>query len=150
MKYTTGTVGKIITIRFENGDPIYKGIEKIALNENIDSGVVWIIGGVKNGGVIVGPSDSITMPPLPQIERFNDAREIVGIGTLFLDATKKPVLHLHASIGKGTNPITGCPRESLDCWLVTEAIIMEMKGIGAQRLSDIKSGFSLLEITEDK
>jgi uncharacterized protein len=145
MKYSTGTVGRIITIRFEDGDAIYKGIEKIALDEKIESGVVWMVGGVKNGGVVVGPSDD-SMPPVPMAEYFKDPREIVGIGTLFLDDTNIPSLHLHASIGKGTAPLTGCPRKGLDCWLITEAIIMEIKGAAVRRLKNAKSGFSLMEI----
>jgi predicted DNA-binding protein with PD1-like motif len=148
MKYTTGTVGRVITVRFEDGDAIYEGLEKIASDEKIDAGVVWLIGGVKNGGVVVGPSDD-SMPPKPMAEYFTDPREIVGIGTLFLDNDKKPSLHLHASIGKGTAPLTGCPRKGLDCWLITEAIVMEMKGTAARRLKDAKSGFELMEIVKD-
>jgi uncharacterized protein len=145
MKYTTGTVGKIITIRFEDGDPIYEGIEKTAGIEGVESGVVWLVGGVKNGGVVVGPSDD-SMPPVPMVEYFKDPREITGVGTLFLDENNKPSLHLHASIGKGTAPLTGCPRKGLDCWLVTEAVIMEVKGAAVRRLKNAKSGFSLMEI----
>jgi uncharacterized protein len=145
MKYTTGAVGRVIAVRFEDGDPIYEGIEKIASNEKIEGGVVWMIGGVKNGGVVVGPSDE-SMPPKPMAEYFKDPREIVGVGTLFLDGNNKPSLHLHASIGKGTAPLTGCPRKGLDCWLITEAIIMEIKGAAVRRLKNAKSGFELMEI----
>jgi uncharacterized protein len=149
MKYTSGAVGRILTIRFEDGDPIYKGIEEVASEEKIRSGVVWLIGGVKNGGVVVGPSDD-SMPPVPMVEHFTDAREIAGIGTLFPDENNRPSLHLHASIGKGKAPLTGCPRKGLDCWLITEAVIMEMTGVNARRVKNVKSGFSLLEIGEDR
>ncbi len=148
MKYATGTVGRVVTVRFEDGDDIYKGIEKIARDEKIGAGVVWLVGGVKNGGVVVGPSDD-SMPPVPMEEHFKDPREIVGVGTLFLDDDDTPSLHLHASIGKGTAPLTGCPRKGLDCWLVTEAIVMEMRGIAARRMKNAKSGFSLMEIVTD-
>jgi uncharacterized protein len=145
MKYSTGAVGRIITIRFEDGDAIYQGIEKIASDEKIESGVVWLIGGVKNGGVVVGPSDD-SMPPVPMAQYFKDPREIVGAGTVFLDENNKPSLHLHASIGKGETVITGCPRKGLDCWLITEAIVMEIKGAAVRRLKNAESGFSLMEI----
>ena len=145
MKYTSGTTGRIITIRFEDGDPIYEGIEEVAAGEGIASAVVWLIGGVKNGGVVVGPSD-ISMPPKPMVEHFEDPREIAGIGTLFPDDNDKPSLHLHASIGKGTAPLVGCPRKGLDCWLITEAVMMELTGLEARRLKNERSGFSLLEI----
>lgn len=149
MKYTTGQVGRIVTIRFEDGDPIYKGIETIAQKENIKSAVFWLIGGVKNGGIVVGPS-SDAMPPIPMVEYFTDPREIAGIGTLFTDDTNQPSLHIHASIGKGATVLTGCPRKGLDCWLITEAVIMETTCTAARRFKNEKSGFTLLEIVEDK
>jgi uncharacterized protein len=145
MKYTTGSVGRIITIRFEDGDPIYEGIEEVAAKEEIESGMVWVIGGVKNGGVVVGPS-SDAMPPVPMVERFIDPREIAGIGTIFTDDDGAPSLHMHASIGKGTSPLVGCPRKGLDCWLITEAVIMELNDLDARRMKDEKSGFTLLEV----
>ncbi len=145
MKYTVGKVGRVFTMRFEDGDPIYAGIEKTAAAENIGSGIVWLIGGVKNGGVVVGPSDG-SLPIVPLIERFSDPREIVGIGTLFPDDEGKPSLHLHASIGKGTFPLTGCPRKGLDCWLITEAILMETLDTVARRVSESGSGLSLLTV----
>ena len=149
MKYTTGSVGRIFTIRFEDGDPIYEGIKKVASDEKIAGGVVWLIGGVKNGGVVVGPSDD-SMPPVPMEEHFIDPREIVGIGTLFPDDNGKPSLHLHASIGKGKAPLTGCPRKGLDCWLITEAVVMEITGTSARRVKNAGSGFELLEITGEE
>jgi predicted DNA-binding protein with PD1-like motif len=145
MNYSTGNVGRIVTIRFGDGDSIYEGIETVAEKERIASAVVWLIGGVKNGGVVVGPSDD-AMPPVPMVERFSDPREIAGIGTLFPDDNNRPSLHLHASIGKGKSPLTGCPRKGLDCWLITEAVIMELTGVKARRSRDAKSGLSLLEI----
>ena len=146
MKYSTGNVGRVITIRFHDGDPIYKGLEDIAKKEHVARATVWLIGGVKNGGVVVGPSDD-RMPPRPMSEHFSDPREIVGIGTIFPDEHGHPSLHLHAAIGKGIAPLVGCPREGLDCWLVSEAIVMEITGTTAQRLKNRESGFSLLEIT---
>jgi len=146
MKYTTGSVGRVVTIRFEEDDPIYDGIVNVAQAEGIASGMVWLIGGVKNGVVVVGPSDD-RMPPIPMVKRFTDPREIAGIGTFFPDKNGVPSLHIHASVGKGDEVITGCPRKGLDCWLVTEAVIMEMKDLAAKRMENERSGFSLLEIT---
>ena len=146
MQYTVGSVGRVITIRFHDGDSIYNGIESIAEKENITQATVWLIGGVKNGDVVVGPSDE-QMPPLPMREHFTDPREIVGIGTLYPDEQSLPSLHLHAAIGKGNTVLTGCPREGLDCWLVSEAVLMEIIGGTARRQHDPRSGFSLLEIT---
>lgn len=147
MQYTVGSIGRVVTVRFHDGDSIYHGIETIAKKENIAQATVLLIGGVKNGGIVVGPSDEC-MPPHPMCEHFSDPREIVGIGTLFPDEQSQPSLHLHAAIGKGSTVIAGCPREGLDCWLVSEAILMEITGNSARREFDPQSGFSLLEITK--
>ena len=146
MRYTSGSIGKVVVLRFEENDPIYQGIEEVAEQEQIQSGMVWIIGGVKNCGIVVGPRNTAEMPPDPLIVRARDAHEIVGIGTLFRDSQNSAKLHLHAALGKGTQPVVGCPRVSLNCWLVTEVVIMELRGIDAFRYKDRESGFELLEI----
>jgi predicted DNA-binding protein with PD1-like motif len=150
MKYTSGMPGRMFVLRFEDGDSIYKCIEDTAVKEQILSAVLWIIGGVKNGGVVVGPADSLIMPPAPVTRKFTEAHEIVGTGTIFLNEHDAPILHLHASMGHGAETITGCPREGLDCWLVSEVIIMEITGIDAKRLKDPHSNFHLLEIINGK
>jgi len=133
-------------LQFEEGDSIYNEIEKVAQNENIHSGIVWVIGGVKNGKVVVGPKNDKQLPPDPLVESFSDAREIAAIGTLFENEQNLPELHMHASIGKGTEPLVGCPRLGLDCWLITEAVILELLNVDAKRIKDDKKGLELLRI----
>lgn len=133
-------------LQFEEGDSIYNEIEKVAQNEKIHSGIVWVIGGVKNGKVVVGPKNDKQLPPDPLVESFSDAREIAAIGTLFENEQNLPELHMHASIGKGTEPLVGCPRLGLDCWLITEAVILELLNIDAKRIKDDKKGLELLRI----
>jgi uncharacterized protein len=142
MEYTVGTAGRIIVARLETGEPIYSSIEKIAEREKIDSAAVWIIGGIKNGGIVVGPGEDGNV----MVERFEDPREIIGVGMLFKNKCGAVKLHLHAGIGKGTKPLVGCPREGADCWLVNEIVIQEITGIDAKRLKDEKTGFDLLTI----
>ena len=144
MEYTTGAVGKCVCIRLHEGDPVYESVQSIAAKENISAGVVFAVGGVKNGAVVAGPIDQDERPLRTTIECFSDARELVGVGTLFKNEEGEPKLHMHASIGKGTMPITGCPRLGLDCWLVTEIIILELTGISAVRAKEA-SGLELLK-----
>ncbi|KMQ49451.1 hypothetical protein CHISP_3632 [Chitinispirillum alkaliphilum] len=145
MEYTIGTMGRCIVMRLHENDPVYKCIEETTEKEKLLHGVVLIIGGVKNGGVVVGPKDQDARPLSPVVESFSEAREIAGVGTIFPNSEGSPKLHLHATFGKGKTPITGCPRKGLDCWLINEVVILELKGVNASRIKD-KSGMELLKI----
>jgi len=146
VEYTTGTVGKCICLRLHENDPVYNSIESAAAAENIEAGVVFVIGAVKNGAVVVGPIDQNERPLRPIVERFAEAREIAGIGTLFKNEAGEMKLHMHASIGHGKEIVVGCPRVNLDCWLINEIIILELKGLNAVRAKEA-SGLELLKLT---
>jgi predicted DNA-binding protein with PD1-like motif len=124
---------------------VYQTIQDVAAKENVGAGVVFVVGGVKNGAVVVGPADQDERPLRPTVKKFDDAREIAGVGTLFKNEAGELKLHMHASIGKGAEQIVGCPRNGLDCWLVTEIIILELTGVSAIRAKEA-SGMELLKI----
>ena len=146
MKYSVGSAGRVVAARLENGEAIYPAIETIAQKEHIDCGVVWIVGGMQNGAVVVGPKDQTAVPFETMVETFTDAHEILGIGTLFLNSDNKPTLHMHAGMGRGTSPLVGCPRKGADCWLVDEVIILELTGIAARRIKQDGTNLELMEI----
>ena len=149
MHYTTGNVGRVIVMRLEDGDPVYECIQKTAAAENITHAMVWIIGGVTNGNVVVGPDDYAPDAKFPfsvLSEKFTDRREIAGTGMLMPASDGVSRLHMHAAIGKGTEPIVGCPRLGLDCWLVNEVVMLELSGVNARRIKEPQSGFELLTI----
>ena len=147
MQYSVGQPGRTVVARLETGDSIYDSIHKIATAESIISAAVWIIGGIKNGKVIVGPKKDDEFPPDVIVREFSDAREILGVGTIFPDEEGMPSLHMHAAIGKEDNPLVGCPRMGADCWLVNEVVIQEIVGMHAVRANDPASGLALLHIT---
>jgi predicted DNA-binding protein with PD1-like motif len=62
------------------------------------------------------------------------------------DDKGKPVLHIHAALGRAGHVVAGCLRPGVVTWLVGEAIIYEMTGIKAERKTDPRSGFALLEM----
>jgi len=144
MEYTTGAVGRCVCIRLHEGDAVYASVQGVAAKENISAGVVFAVGGVKNGAVVTGPIDQDERPLRTTVERFSDARELAGVGTLFKNEEGEVKLHMHAAIGKGAAPVVGCPRVSLDCWLVTEIIILELTGVAAVRAKEA-SGLELLK-----
>jgi len=146
MNYSVGNTGRVVVLRLCDGEAIYPAIESVAAKENIQSAMVWIIGGMKNGNVVVGPKDASKLPLETLTQSFSDEREILGVGTLFLNGEGKPMLHLHAAIGKGATPIVGCPRKGADCWLVGEVVIMELVNVKARRVKQEKTSLELLEI----
>ncbi len=145
MKYEEGKVGRIFTLRLEESDPVYECIEKLCTNENLERAVFWIIGGSKNGKVVIGPEDSSARPLKSLHVAFSEAHEILGTGTIFPNSENKPTVHMHASFGHGGATITGCPRINLECWLINEVIILEMTDLTAKRLKD-ENGFELLTL----
>ncbi len=145
MKYQIGNPGRVVVARLEENDPVYQSIEDIASIEKIDSAVFWIIGGVKNVEVVTGPEDCNARPFKSIVETLDGVQEILGTGTIFLNASGVPKIHLHASLGHDSHTVTGCPRINLDCWLLNEIIIQEITGVGAKRLKH-DSGHELLTI----
>ncbi|MBD3346312.1 MAG: DUF296 domain-containing protein [Chitinivibrionales bacterium] len=146
MKYCSGKTGRIFVARLEDGDDIYACIERIASREKIPGAVVWIIGGMKNGGVVTGPKTPIVMPPEVMIERFEEPREVLAVGTIFPGDDGTPSLHLHAGAGRGDKPLIGCPRIAAECWLIDEVVILEITKMNVARKKDPSSGLELLDI----
>jgi len=145
MQYTQGALGRVFVARLHDGESVYTAVEEIAARENITSAVVYAIGGMRKGKVVTGPEQP-TGPIVPHVEEFDDAREVVGIGTVF-QQEGRPSLHFHAGIGRGREALVGCPREGMAVFLVLEVIIIEMTGLDAERAAD-ESGLHLLKITK--
>ncbi|MBN1867947.1 DUF296 domain-containing protein [Candidatus Sumerlaeota bacterium] len=145
MQYEQGSVGRVFVVRLEDGERVYDAIEALAEKENVQSASVFAVGGFRRAGVVCGPVDPDALENIEgQIERFDDAREIVGVGTIFPHEGKAK-LHFHAAIGRGDRALVGCPREEATCFLVLEVIVMEILGLSAERVKDA-SGFALLQV----
>lgn len=149
MEYRACNLGRIFMARLRDGESIYDEIEGLAALEDVKSAVVFAIGGIRSGGVVTGPQNPNLENIQPIIERFDDAREMVAIGTLFR-ANGHPSLHLHAGIGRGDKALVGCPREKADCFLVLEVLILEITGMDAERVYDPLTGFYLLSFLSSR
>lgn len=143
MQYSEGKTGRVFTVKLHEDDPVYESIKKLAVAEKLDRAVLWIVGGVKNGKVIVGPEESDERPLKPMSVAFHEAHEILATGTLFPNEKGEPALHIHSALGRNGTTITGCPRINLDCWLITEIIVMEILDDKPYRKLD-ENGFNLL------
>jgi predicted DNA-binding protein with PD1-like motif len=144
MDYTQGSLGRVFVARLHEGESVYDAVEEIARREGVQAAAVLAVGGMRRGGVVTGP-ESPTGPIVAHVERFDDARELVGVGTLFPDADG-PTLHLHAGLGRGDTALVGCPRVEMAVFLILEVIIIELLGINARREIDPETGFHLLSL----
>ena len=148
MKAGEGRIGRVFVIRLEDGDEVPDCLERFAAEKNISTGHVILIGGIGGGEIVSGPRKSEEMPPDPVLLPVDGAHEVVGLGLIAPDAEGRPVLHLHAALGRAGRTITGCLRPGVKTWLVGEAVIYEITGADARRLPDEKSGFDLLEVKD--
>ena len=144
MRYTKGNIGRVFLLKFEYGDILLDGIEKLARQENIRSATMVFIGALKKGDLVTGPKKPV-IPPEPNWVSFKDAWEVMGIGTIFSNK-KGPQIHIHTSMGKKSKTLTGCVRKRSEVFLVVEAIVFELKGVKASKDIDPKTGLNLLRI----
>jgi predicted DNA-binding protein with PD1-like motif len=121
-------------------------LEEFAAENRITHAQVVLVGGIGGGEVVTGPRLSDVMPPDPLYIPVDGAHEVAGVGIMAPDKEGKPVLHIHAALGRAGKTLTGCLRPGVTTWLVGEAIIYEITGLSATRLPDEKSRFDLLEV----
>ena len=145
MEYTQGTLGRVFVARLHEGESIYDSVIEIARREGIESAAVMAVGGIRSGKVVTGPKNQ-TGKIDPHYEEFNDAREMVGFGTVF-QQDGEPSLHFHAGIGREDKAIVGCPRAGMSVYLILEVVIIELLGVDATRKMDPEFGVHLLNIT---
>jgi len=145
MKACEGQVGRVFVIRLEDGDVVPECIERFAEDNGVSVGQVVLVGGIRDGKVVVGPQSSEEMPPQPMLLPVDGAHEVLGIGVLAPDENGKPILHIHGALGRSGQTMTGCLRPGVTTWLVVEAIMYEILGTKAIRVMDKESNFPLLE-----
>ena len=149
MKYSEGSIGRVFVLRLEDGDHLPDVIEDFAAQKKIRSGMCIFVGGIDSGGkIVVGPEDGSKMPPKPMLFTLEGVHEVAAVGTLFSDESGKPILHMHAAMGRSGKTRSGCIRPGVDVWKIGEVIIQEVTGTSAARLKDPETGFTLLEIEE--
>lgn len=146
MQYRVGSIGRVVLAKIEHGDDLLLEIEKILIKEKIESAIMYMIGAMQEASLVVGPQTAI-VPPEPVWRKFNDGRELLGIGTAFCDENG-PHVHLHASIGRGDEPLTGCIRQESQVYLVVELIILELLNTDGIRTLDEITGLNLLGFRE--
>ena len=148
MKYQVGSPGRIIIARFEDRDDVLGGLADLARKEEIRAAAVYLVGGMREGSIVVGP-ESDEFPPTPVWKKLGESHELVGFGTIFWQGND-PKVHFHGAFGKKDMVKVGCLRENSETFLVLEAVVMEIKGVTAERVLDPVSGMVLLNLQEEK
>lgn len=144
MKYRVGRTGRVIVARLEDKDDIIESVVSIAKKEQIESAVMYLVGGIKQGRVVVGPEQE-TMPPVPVWKEIGESHEVMGVGTIFRQ-DNEPRIHFHGAFGKKDMVKVGCLRGASETFLVLEVIILEIEGIDAKREFDPATGLTLLKL----
>jgi len=144
MKYQIGNAGRIVVAKFDDHDDVLNNLNEIAKKENIRNAVFWLVGGMREGRIVVGP-ETDELPPKPVWKELGESHELLGIGTIFW-FEDLPKIHLHGAFGKKDMLKIGCLRENAKTFLVLEAIIMEIDGVNAIREIDPEIGLPLLKL----
>lgn len=142
MEYRTGSIGRVLTIRFDNGDDLLEGLKEIVIKEQIESCWFQILGGIRHTKAVTGPEKPV-MPPTPVWCEVDGARESLGSGSIHFEG-KEPRIHLHAALGHHGETMTACVREHTKVYLILEVMLMELKGLQASRPWFEKGGFNQL------
>ena len=145
MRASEGSIGRVFVIRLEDGDVVPECIERFAREHAVTVAHAIMVGGIGGGQVVVGPRHSDRMPPEPMLLPVDGAHEVVGVGVLAPGDDGRPVLHIHAALGRSGATLTGCLRPGVTTWLVGEVILYEIVGTTARRTKDPASGFALLQ-----
>ena len=103
-----GKMGRVFVIRLEDGDVVPGCIERFAEENGVNLGQVILIGGIGGGEVVVGPRRTENKLPQPMLLPVDGAHEVAGVGVLAPGEDGKPVLHIHAALGRSGQTLTGC------------------------------------------
>ena len=146
MEYRTGSIKRIFTVRFDEGDDFLDGLRQLIIKENIRCAWFHVLGGLREAGVVTGPKEPV-MPPEPVWAQIDGARETLGSGSIFWDETE-PRIHLHAALGHHGETLTACVRKGTKVYLVLEVLILELDGIDAPRPWFAQGGFNRLTFAD--
>ncbi len=144
MRYQVGKTGRVIVARFEDREDVLGNLSRIAKDENIRAAAFYLVGGMREARVVVGPEKD-EMPPVPVWRQLGGSHEVTGFGTIFYQGDE-PKVHFHGAFGKRDVVKVGCLREKSETFLVLEAVIIEIEGIKAVREFDPVSGLTLLKL----
>jgi hypothetical protein len=139
MDYRKGSIGRIFVVRIDHCEDLLRELNGLAVREDIRSAFFIILGAAGKAQLVTGPKEK-SVPPVTVWSAFDDGREIVGVGNIFLE-NGVPKIHLHAVAGSSRGLTMGCIRKEAEAFMVLEVFIIETD-IKAERVVNEKIGFS--------
>jgi len=146
MQYAEGKPGRIFLLRIDHGEDLVGTLRDFVIDHKVTCGYIRFIGALLSGQIVTGPEKPV-LPPNPHFESFSGGWEVVGMATV-TPGVDGPRLHLHASIGRGDQVLTGCLRGTITTYIIVEAVITEITGIEMSVEKDSLTGLVLPVIQE--
>ncbi len=143
MQYAEGKIGRVFYLRIDHGEDLHATLRTFIEQHDIQSGIIQMVGAVKNTSIVCGPKED-RLPPDPDFHEIAPAHEIIGTGFI-RKGPDGPALHLHISAGRGDRVRIGCLRSKAEVFIVIEAVIIEFTGIALPVIHDSKTGIHLPE-----
>ena len=144
LQYSEGSIGRVFALRIDDGEDLLESITNFVVDKKISSSIALFLGALRDSKAVMGPEET-TIPPVPHWEEYQSAWETFGIATIY-PSSSGPKLHIHSSLGRGRDSMTGCLREKARVYLVVEAVLLELIGLKATRDYDPSFGFNLLSM----
>lgn len=142
MEYKEAKINRTFVIKLTNKEDFLEELTKFCIRKKIKNAFFFCLGALKSAKMVVGPKKAV-LPPKPVFKSFNDGRELIGIGSVFLE-NKNPRIHIHTSIGRGKSINLGCIRKNAKVYIVLEVFMIELKGFKASRKKDLETSLNLL------
>jgi len=141
MEYASARMGRIFVARVDHGEDLLGELETLLRKEGVSRGFMLLLGALEGGAVVTGPREAV-IPPDPHWVGFGGGWELVGVATVY-PGEEGPAIHLHASVGRGEQVLTGCLRGRSGIYLVMEVLIFELAGLPVRRVRDERTGLAL-------
>jgi len=146
VRYSEARSGRVFILRLDDGEVLHETIEAFASEHGIVSAALIVLGGADDGSrLVVGPEQGRSEKIVPMEYVLDGVHEMTGAGTLFPDASGKPVLHMHVAGGRKGEAHAGCVRAGVRVWHVAEVVLWELVDSSARRVLDPATGFELLD-----
>ncbi len=146
MHYAEGKPGRIFLLRIDDGEDLVRTLHDFVIAHEVRCGYIRFIGALLSGQIVTGPEEPI-LPPKRHFESFSGGWDALGMGTI-TPGQDGPHLHLHASMGRGDRVLTGCLQGTITTYIIVEAVITEITGIGMHMAMDQNTGLVLPVISK--
>lgn len=131
-----GKQGKIIIARLKPGQELVEGLSKILKEKKIKAGYIPVLlGGFKNLKIVSMAFGENEDSPKSIEKEYREPLEYFGIGTI-AEIEGKPSIHIHLTAAQAGNKAIAGHLVSGEIVLLTEVVIVEVKGVKMIRKED--------------